>query len=69
MYNTDTVVEADLTGWDVLFNPSTTYDIGMYDSSRDAVATALLYLGYDVNSNVDSELLAAEAALIVKGWN
>jgi len=63
MYNTDTVNEADLTGWDVLFNPSTTYDIGMYDSSRDAVATALLYLGYDVNSNVDSELLAAEAAL------
>ena len=63
MYNTDTVTEAELTGWDVLFNPDTTLKVGMYDSSRDSVAAALLYLGYDVNTNVTAELDAAEAAL------
>ena len=63
MYNTTTVNEADLTGWDVLFNPDTTYKIGMYDSARDAAAVALLYLGYDVNSNDQTELTEAEDAL------
>lgn len=63
MYNTDTVNETDLTGYDVLFDPDTTYDIGMYDSARDAVGAALLYLGYDINSDVASELLEAENAL------
>jgi spermidine/putrescine-binding protein len=37
--------------------------VGMYDNSRDAVAAALLYLGYNVNSVDDSELMAAETAL------
>lgn len=63
MYNTDTVTEADLTGFDVLFDPDTEYKVGMYDSSRDAVAAALLSLGYSVNSNVTSELDEAEALL------
>jgi spermidine/putrescine-binding protein len=63
MYNTDNVDVADLTGYDVLFDPDTTYKIGMYDSARDAVGAALLYLGYDINTNVTSELDAAEAAL------
>ena len=63
MYNTDNVDLADLTSWNVLFDPATPYDIGMYDSSRDAVAAALLALGYSVNSNVTSELNEAEALL------
>lgn len=63
MYNTDNVSEDDLTSWNVLFDPATTYDIGMYDSSRDAVAAALMALGYSVNSNVTSELNEAEALL------
>lgn len=63
MYNTDTVNEADLTGWEVLFNPDTTYKIGMYDSARDAVAAALLDLEYDVNTNVTSELDEAKTLL------
>ena len=63
MYNTDSVDEADLTGYDVLFDTNTSYKIGMYDSARDSVAAALLYLGYSVNSNVTSELLEAETAL------
>jgi spermidine/putrescine-binding protein len=63
MYNTDTVNEEDLTGYDVLFDTETSYKIGMYDSARDSVGAALLYLGYDINSNVDSELTEAETAL------
>ena len=63
IYNTDTVDELDLTGYDVLFDTDTTYKIGMYDSARDAVGAALLYLGYDINTNVQSELDEAEAAL------
>ncbi len=63
MYNTDSVDVDDLTGFDVLFDPDTEYKIGMYDSSRDAVAAALLALGYSVNSNVDSELDEAEELL------
>jgi spermidine/putrescine transport system substrate-binding protein len=63
MYNTDTVNEEDLTGYDVLFDTETSYKIGMYDSARDSVGAALLYLGYDINSNVDSELDEAETAL------
>ena len=60
MYNTDTVDTNDLTGFDVLFDDSGKYDIGMYDSSRDASAAALLALGKDVNTNVESDLLEAE---------
>lgn len=63
MYNTDSVDVEDLTGFDVLFDPDTEYKIGMYDSSRDAVASALLALGYSVNSNVASELDEAEELL------
>lgn len=63
IYNTDTVDELDLTGYDVLFDTETSYKIGMYDSARDAVGAALLYLGYDINTNVAAELDAAEEAL------
>ena len=60
MYNTDTVNEEELTGFDVLFNPDTTFKIGMYDSARDAAAAAFLAQGFDVNTNVESELTATE---------
>jgi spermidine/putrescine-binding protein len=64
MYN-DNVALEDLDGsWDILFDPATPYDIGMYNSSRDAVGAALLALGYDVNSNVAEELTAAENLLV-----
>lgn len=60
MYNTDTVTESDLTGFEVLFDASGKYDIGMYDSSRDASAAALLALDKDVNTNDEADLNAAE---------
>lgn len=63
MYNTDNVTEEELTGWNVLFDPETSYKIGMYDSARDAVAAALLNLEYDVNTNVTSELDEAKTVL------
>jgi len=65
MYNLDSVEEVDLDGsWDVLFDPTTNYNVGMYDSSRDSVGAALLALGYDINSNVNAELEEAEQLLI-----
>lgn len=48
--------------WGALFQ-SGSYRAGMYDSARDAVASALLYLGYHVNSDDVSELAQAETAL------
>jgi spermidine/putrescine-binding protein len=60
MYNTDTVIEEDLTGFGILFDNSEKYDIGMYDSSRDASAAALLALGKDVNTSNEADLKAAE---------
>lgn len=66
LYNTDNANLKPLiesVGWNALFEYGDTYDVGMYDSPRDAVAAALLYLGYHVNSEVEAELLAAENAL------
>lgn len=68
MYNTDNHPEIgaliDSEGWAALFEHTDEYNVGMYDSSRDAVAAALLYQGYSVNSDVPAELDAAEAALV-----
>ncbi len=64
MYNTNTVSAEDLTGWDVLFESGDELNVGMYDSSRDAVAAALLYLGYDVNTADEAKLNEAKQALI-----
>jgi spermidine/putrescine transport system substrate-binding protein len=43
LYNTETVDEADLTGWDLLQNDS--YRIAFYNSSRDAFMPALKATG------------------------
>ncbi|HOW38080.1 MAG TPA: extracellular solute-binding protein [Candidatus Izemoplasmatales bacterium] len=51
-------------GWGALFDHTQQYNVGMYDSSRDAVAAALLYLGYSVNSEDVGQLALAEQALI-----
>jgi spermidine/putrescine-binding protein len=57
-----TLIETE--GWAALFEYTDIYDVGMYDSPRDAVAAALLYKGYDVNSADAGELAEAEAALV-----
>ncbi len=66
MYNTsDPAVKAaiETDSLCTLFDPETTFNIGMYDSPRDAVAAALLCLGYSVNSEDETELQEAEDLL------
>lgn len=60
LYNADVVSEADLTGWDLL-QKGDDYKVAFYDSSRDALMTGLVSLGYSMNSNVESEIREAEA--------
>lgn len=64
MYNMDTVSENDLTGWDILFSNDHGYKLGMYDSARDALASALLYLNEDVNTADEAILNNAKDALM-----
>lgn len=66
MYRTDssgleTLLETE--GWGAMFEHGSAYRVGMYNSPRDAVGAALLYLGYSVNSEAENELLEAENAL------
>ncbi len=70
MYNTtnpDLKTFVETNQWGALFQ-SGSYRAGMYDSARDAVASALLYLGYHVNSDDTTELAAAENALKNAGF-
>jgi spermidine/putrescine-binding protein len=64
MYNTDTVDSTVLTGWDVLFTNDHGLKMGMYDSSRDAIASALMYLEEDVNTADTTVLNAAKNAMM-----
>lgn len=57
----DACLEND--GWGCFFEQGDTYKSGMYNSPRDAVGAALLYLGYSVNSEDAGELALAEEAL------
>jgi len=66
MYRESFADVVETYGFRVLFDPSILpagTRIGMYNVSRDAIAAALLYLGYSVNSTNEAELQAAEAAL------
>ena len=57
LYNTKHVDEADLTGWEVLWNEKYKGKILMFDNSRDAFGIAQYLLGYDVNTASKDELL------------
>ena len=56
VYNTKYVDEADLTGWDLLWNEKYDDKILMYDNSRDAFGIAQLMLGYSINTTDEKEL-------------
>lgn len=58
IYNKNRVSEADLTGWDVLWNEKYSGKILMFGNSRDAFGIAELMLGYDVNTTSETELQA-----------
>ena len=60
IYNKSMVDEADLTGWDILWNEKYSGNMLMFSNSRDAFALSLMDLGYSFNTTNPDEL--AEAA-------
>ena len=56
LYNTKYVDEADVTGWEVLWNEDYAGKILMFGNSRDAFGIAQYMLGYDVNTTDKAEL-------------
>ncbi len=58
IYNTKYVDEADVTGWELLWNEKYAGKILMFDNSRDAFGVAQYLLGYDVNTTDREELQA-----------
>ena len=58
LYNTKYVDEADVTGWELLWNEKYAGKILMFDNSRDAFGIAQFLLGYDINTTDKAELRA-----------
>ena len=58
LYNTKYVDEADVTGWELMWNEKYAGKILMIDNSRDAFGIAQYLLGYDVNTTDPAELQA-----------
>ena len=56
IYNSKMVDEADVTGWELLWNEKYKGQILMFDNSRDAFGIAQYKLGIDVNTTDKAEL-------------
>ena len=56
LYNTKYVDEADVTGWELLWNEKYAGKTLMFGNSRDAFGIAQYMLGYDVNTTNAEEL-------------
>ncbi|MBQ9167613.1 MAG: extracellular solute-binding protein [Oscillospiraceae bacterium] len=63
IYNTKYVDEADVTGWELLWNEKYDDKILMFDNSRDAFGITQYLLGYDVNTTDTAELQACAVKL------
>ncbi len=63
LYNTK-MVEGEVDSWDVLWDEKYVGQVWQYDSVRDAIAVALLKLGYDINTRSADEVNAAKEELI-----
>ena len=63
LYNTKYVDEADVTGWELMWNEKYAGKILMIDNSRDAMGIAQYLLGYDVNTTDKAELQACSDKL------
>lgn len=63
IYNAAVVDEADVGGWDLMWNPKYSGQILQFNNSRDAFATAQYKLGIDVNSTDRADWDAALAEL------
>ena len=57
IYNSKYVDEADVTGWELLWNEKYDDKILMFDNSRDAFCITQCMLGYDINTTDPQELL------------
>ncbi len=73
IYNTKYVDEADVTGWELLWNEKYAGKILMFGNSRDAFGIAQYRLGYDVNTRDPQQLrecadLLAEQRPLVQGY-
>ncbi len=58
LYNTKYVDEADVTGWELMWNEKYAGKILMIDNPRDAFGIAQYLLGYDVNTMDKAQLQA-----------
>ncbi len=58
IYN-ETMLDEPITSWSALFDPKYAGNVLMFRNSRDAMATALSYLGYSLNTTDESELREA----------
>ena len=56
LYNTKYVDEADVTGWELLWNEKYAGKILTFGNSRDAFGIAQFRLGYDINTTDKTEL-------------
>ena len=56
LYNTQYVDEADVTGWELLWNEKYAGKILTFGNSRDAFGIAQYMLGYDINTTDTQEL-------------
>ena len=63
LYNTKYVDEADVTGWELLWNEKYEGKILMFGNSRDAFGVAQYLLGYDVNTTDKEQLNACAQKL------
>ena len=63
MYNTS-MVDEEVTGWDILWDPKYYDNILMQDSVRDLFAVALKKLGYSLNTTDPEKLEEAKELLI-----
>ena len=58
IYNT-TMVDEPITSWDAMFDEKYAGNVLMIRNSRDALAAALLDLGYDINTTDESQIRQA----------
>ena len=66
IYNSKYVDEADVTGWELLWNEKYENRILMFDNSRDAFGVAQYKLGIDVNTTDKEELKRAADELALQ---
>jgi len=62
IYNS-TMVDEPITSWSAMFDPQYKGNVLMIRSSRDALAAALLYLGYDINTTNEAQIREAYEVL------